>query len=417
MGRPESIDWYNDALPGAQFARALHRLRERGPIARVRAYGGQLELYYIVGYEALAAAFKDGDRFPPGLAYQIISKPFIGETFMSMDEAGNKCWRPAIMAGFRRSAIEAVPDARFAALADELADRVESHGEVDLCREFTRLFSFAVICDMLGLPRDREHHFFQWSMDLMFGGMDREASRRADGYFTDYVRPTIRARRSEPRDDVLSFLTSVEIEGRKLRDEEILAHLRLIFTAGATTTADALGNLVHALLLRPDLWRACSEQISLCSDAVEELLRYDPPVAAQPRFATASRDIELAGVEIPAHAPVLFGIAAANRDPDVYPQPDHFDIERRPQNLLTFGPGLRTCPTNRPRGADPALACLRAAGRGSGCASWLSAARAGNAAGSAALRRGKRNRLPRRRPHPMWKKQILLLSASRTYAP
>jgi cytochrome P450 len=197
---------------------------------------------------------------------------------------------------------------------------------------------------MLGLPRNPRRDFFGWSMDLMFGGMNLEASQRANGYFTEYVRPIIQARRVEPRDDVLSHLTSLEIAGRRLEDEDVLAHLRLIFTAGATTTADALGNLVHALLLRRDIWRACGEDVSLCGDAVEELLRYDPPVAAQPRFATASRAIELAGVEIPAHAPVLFGIAAANRDPQIFPEPDCFDIERRPQNLLTFGPGLRTCP-------------------------------------------------------------------------
>ncbi len=344
MTDPDPVDWYKDPLPGPAFAAGLHRLRERGPVVPVRAMGGALEVFYIVGHAALAEAFKDGERFPPGLAYQIISKPFIGETFMSMDEAGNRAWRPAITPAFRRRAVEAIPDARFAVLAHELADRLDPSAEVDLCSDFARLFSFAVICQMLGLPRDREREYFDWSMELMFGGMDLEASRRADGLLTSVVRPVLEARRAEPRDDVMSHLAHLEIDGRRLSDDEVLAHVRLFFTAGATTTADALGNAIHALSARPELWRACADEPALCAAAVQELLRFDPPVAAQPRFARADAAVELAGVEIPAHASVLFGIAAANRDPDVFSDPDRFDLERPPGELLTFGPGLRTCP-------------------------------------------------------------------------
>ncbi|MGH0037065.1 MAG: cytochrome P450 [Myxococcota bacterium] len=340
----EAIDWYKAPLPGDEFHRALRSLREQGPVVRVRALDGQLELFAIVGHAALAEAFKDGECFPPGLAYQIISKPFIGETFMSMDEPGNRRFRPPIMQAFRRRAVESIPDERFAALAHELADRIDAAGEADLCRDFTRIFSFAVLCEMLGLSRDREREFFDWSMELMFGGLDLAASRRADRLFTDHVRPTLEARRAEARDDVVSHLLRVEVDGRRLTDEQVLSHLRLVFTAGATTTADALGNLVHALLVLREPWEACVDDPSLCGPAVDELLRYDPPVASQPRFASAERAVEWAGVEIPAQSPVLFGIAAANRDPEVHRDPDRFDVERRPDDLLTFGPGLRTCP-------------------------------------------------------------------------
>jgi cytochrome P450 len=79
-------------------------------------------------------------------------------------------------------------------------------------------------------------------------------------------------------------------------------------------------------------------------DAVQELLRWNPPVAAQPRFSRPDCEVEFEGLRLPPSSAALFGISAANRDPEVFPDPDRFDIERQPTDLLTFGPGLRTCP-------------------------------------------------------------------------
>jgi cytochrome P450 len=337
-------DWYNDPLPGVEFAAALHELRAAAPVVRVTGVGGQLKAFYIVEHAALAEAFKDAERFPPGLAYQIISKPFIGNTFMSMDEAGNRRWRPPMTPFFRRSTVEARDDDRIARYAHKLVDGLAKESEVDFCLAFTRVFSFAVICELLGLPLGRESEFYQLSMDLMFGGRDLAASQAADAKFCAYAQPTIAERRLEPKDDVISAWCQVEIEGRRLTDDEILAHMRLFFTAGATTTSDGLGNLVHALLTHPEVWQVCREDPAQCAKAVEELLRFNPPVAAQPRFSRADATVEYRGCEISPNHPMLFGIAAANRDPEVFNDPDRFDIERDHKKILTFGPGLRTCP-------------------------------------------------------------------------
>jgi cytochrome P450 len=341
---PGAVDWYADPLPGPAFAERLHELRASGSVVPARALGGALPIFYIVGYEALRDAFRDGERFPPGHAYQIISQPYIGETFMSMGEERHRLWRPPMTPFFRRSAIDELEEADLVPIAHELVDRIASRGEADLVRAFTHRFAFAVICAQLGLPRDREEEFYGWSMDLMFGGIDLEKSRRADAALTAYVEPEIEARRREPRDDVISGWLRTEVDGELIDAEKILAHVRLFFTAGATTTSDALGNLVHALLGHRAAWHACVEEPARCDDAVQELLRWNPPVAAQPRFSRPDREVVFGGQRLPPNSPVLFGIAAANRDPDVFPDPDRFDIERRPKDLLTFGPGLRTCP-------------------------------------------------------------------------
>ena len=340
----EGIDWYFDALPGSAFAEALRELRQTGPFVATTALGGALPIYYVVGYHALAEAFRDGERFPPAHAYQIISQPYIGETFMSMEEARHGEWRPPMMTLFRRRAIDALADAELAKIAHELLDAVANSGGADLVPSYTHRFAFAVICRQLGLPRDREAQFYEWSIDLMFGGRDAEKSRRADAALTSYVLPVVEARRHEPQSDAISDWIAKEVRGEPVSDEAILAHIRLVFTAGATTTSDALGNLVHALLTHKGAWEAVTQEPERCEDAVQELLRWNPPVAAQPRFARPDRDIELTGVPIPANSAVLFGISAAHRDPAAFPNPDQFDLERRPTELLTFGPGLRTCP-------------------------------------------------------------------------
>lgn len=338
------IDWYYDTLPGDAFAAALHALRRRGEVVSARALDGAMPIHYIVGHGALAEAFRDGDRFPPGHAYQIISLPFIGETFMSMNEDRHRAWRPPMTPSFRRSAIDRMDRERLARIGHDLLDRLDGTSATDLVHSFTRRYAFRVICDQLGLPIEQEAEYYQWSMDLMFGGRDLEKSRAADRKLTAVVTPVIEARRREPRDDQISRWLETQVEGKPVDEASMLAHIRLFFTAGATTTSDAMSNLFHALLTHPDAWERCVAEPAVQAGAIQELLRWNPPVAAQPRFTRPDRPVRLAGVEIPPNSAVLFGIAAANRDPRVFDEPDRFDITRDTKTLLTFGPGLRTCP-------------------------------------------------------------------------
>jgi len=339
------IDWYYDALPGDEFAAQVHKLRANGPIAQVRALDGAMPVYYILSHEVLADAFRNGEQFPPGHAYQIISLPFIGETFMSMNEDRHRQWRPPMSASFKRSAVDKMDQHRLAAIGHDLLDEIEGKETVDLVPEFTRRYAFRVICDQLGLPVAQERSYYQMSMDLMFGGRDPQASRAADEKLTAIAQPIFDARRKAPQDDQISrWIHNTSVEGGPVSEESILAHIRLFFTAGATTTSDAMSNLFYQLLTHEDAWQQCVDHPPSQAGAIAELLRFNPPVAAQPRFSRPDVDSCVAGVEIPANSAVLFGIFAANRDPDVFPNPDVFDINRTTKTLLSFGPGLRTCP-------------------------------------------------------------------------
>lgn len=338
------IDWYYDSLPGAEFSQALHDLRQQGPVVPAMALQGAMPIYYIVSHRALAEAFRNGEHFPPGHAYQIISLPFIGETFMSMNEDRHRLWRPPMTTSFRRHVIDQMDQQQLAAIAYELLDELEGQSVVDLVPVFTRRFAFRVICRQLGLPTEQESQYYQWSMDLMFGGRDPEKSKQADRQLTAIVKQVVAERRQQRENDQISRWLDTEVAGELIDEAAILAHIRLFFTAGATTTSDAMSNLFHALLSHYDSWQQCVAEPDIQENAVQELLRWNPPVAAQPRFSRPDRAIELAGLEIPANSAVLFGVAAANRDPEVFADPDVFDINRNTKTLLTFGPGLRTCP-------------------------------------------------------------------------
>lgn len=270
------IDWYYDKLPGSTFASELHQLRSRGDVVRASALGGAMPIYYILGHQALAEAFRDGEQFPPGHAYQIISLPFIGETFMSMNEDQHRVWRVPMSHSFRRHVIDQMDQHQLARIGHDILDLLDGKTAADWVKSFTRRYAFRVICHQLGLPIEQEDCYYQWSMDPMFGGRDLQKSRVADEKFTAMVRPVINARREEPRDDQISRWLNTAVAGHEI-------------------------NRPHA------------------------------PVV-------------FAGVEIPPNTAVLFGIAAANRDPQVFTDPDRFDISRNSRTLLTFGPGLRTCP-------------------------------------------------------------------------
>lgn len=110
------------------------------------------------------------------------------------------------------------------------------------------------------------------------------ASGRCAAQITDYLQPIIAQRRREPRDDVVSALAMADADGHRLTDEEILAHIRLLFSAGASTTTDALGNLSYALLSERQRWERLLAEPALRGNAIEELLRWETPVAVLPRL-------------------------------------------------------------------------------------------------------------------------------------
>jgi cytochrome P450 len=299
--------------------------------------------WLITRHASLARAFRDAEQFPAGRAYALTTEPAVGRSFISMDGDEHRITRALATPAFRPRAVASYEDAALTAIAHELIDELARAAEPDLMARFVRRLPLVAISRLLGLPRDGEERFQTWARGLLAFPFDPDEARRCSAEFTEQLLPLLAERRRRPQDDVISELLQAELEGRRLNDEEVLSHVRLLFPTGAETTAGAIGNLLYALLSEPARWRRICAEPALRAAAIEELLRWENPVAIVPRVS-AQRPARLDGALIPADSPVLFCIAAANRDPARFPDPDRFELERRPQEHLSFGPGPRQCP-------------------------------------------------------------------------
>jgi cytochrome P450 len=157
----------------------------------------------------------------------------------------------------------------------------------------------------------------------------------------DYLVPLLDQRRREPADDVISQLVCAELDGEVLSDEEILPFLLLLLPAGGETTYRATGNLLYGLLTHPDQLDAVRRDRSLTRPAIDEALRWEPPLLILAREAIV--DTELCGVPIPKGSHIAISQGAANRDPDFVADPDRFDINRGSRAHLSFGNGPHMC--------------------------------------------------------------------------
>lgn len=329
-----SPDFGREDFPGQELHRALAQYRDVSPVCEVRM-GGQ-RCWLIAGHEALSEAFRDEIAFPAGEWYRRVIEPTQGRTFESMDGPDHLLYRRLATPAFRSRAVDRMEAEGIGELAHELLDALPRTGSLDLMRRFVARFPFLVISRILGIPTDREDQFVGWALGIL--RFDPKAARE----FSDYMRPVIAARRTHPRDDVLSGLLQAEVNGQRLSEEEVLSHIRLLFSAGGTTTHDALGNLLYALLTHPEEIEAVQNDPERMALATEELLRWEPPVALLPRLCLTGTT--LCGVSIPPESQVLFAIAAANRDPARFENPDGFDPDRRTRDKLTFGLGSHSCP-------------------------------------------------------------------------
>ena len=332
--RSATPDFGRDALPGPELHQVLARLRQAAPVSRV-LMGGR-PCWLIAGHEALSLAFRDEVAFPAGEWYRRVIEPTQGRTFESMEGAEHLLYRRLATPAFRSRAVDRMEASGIAELAQEMLEALPESGELDLMDAFVAHFPFRIISRVLGIPTEREEQFVGWALGIL--RFDPKAARQ----FSDYMRPVIAQRRKHPREDVLSGLLQAEVHGQRLSEEDVLSHIRLLFSAGGTTTHDALGNLLYALLSHPEELQAVRENPERLALAGEELLRWEPPVALLPRLCLTGTT--LGGVSIPPESQVLFAISAANRDPARFEDPDRFDPDRRTRDKLTFGLGSHSCP-------------------------------------------------------------------------
>jgi cytochrome P450 len=232
-------------------------------------------------------------------------------------------------------------------VARELCDEVDaSGGTVEFVHDWARVLPLRVVCEMIGIPTVDVTQMAEWAEGLaVASGMAdagaREAGDRAMQGFSAYVSSMIDERGRSRRDDLLSALIDVEESGDRLAMDELVAMVVQLIFAGHETTQNLIGNGMYRLLEHPEQFALLAGEPGRIPAAVEEMLRYDPPIIFTSRIATEA--IELAGLGIGADQLVMLNLTAANHDPVQFPKPERFDVTRPEVRHLSFGHGVHFC--------------------------------------------------------------------------
>jgi unspecific monooxygenase len=237
---------------------------------------------------------------------------------------------------------------RIAALANELIDRIEKHGEADLLPALATPVPITVIAEMLGVPVEMGPQLLEWShrmVEMYTLRADRETEERANRAareFGDFIRRHAQERRQNPGDDLLSLLIAAREEGQKLNEDELVSSTILLLNAGHEATVHQTGNAIRAILQQGGDPRRLFATPEAAEATVEECLRIDAPLHMFTRFAYETVEI-VDGVTAQPGDRIGLLLGAANRDPAAFTGPAAFDPGRADQKNVSFGAGIHFC--------------------------------------------------------------------------
>lgn len=336
-------------LAGDPFPR-LARLRAEAPVA----FDADRGLWVLSRHADVTRASRDPATFCSGrgvLVQEIGAEYDSPPTMMHTDPPAHTRYRKLVQPAFAPAVMHAL-DRSVRARAERAVAALPAGEPVDVVAELAVPFPLRVISDLLGIPEDDWPRFYEWSEAAIPGATDWPEERIAElmAEMTTYLVSTAAQRRADPRDDVISLLATVEIDGERLDDTELAMFLVQLLVAGNETTRNALSGGLVALARSPEQWaalRAARDPGVLTAGAtldtaVDEVLRWTTPVVYFMR--TTTRDVDVSGTTIPAGSPVVLHYLSANRDEAEFgPTADRFDIARSPNHHLAFGSGPHHC--------------------------------------------------------------------------
>ena len=330
-------------------------VREAGPIYRSRVFG----TYLVTGYDDVLHMLRSPDfssdrsdvPFVRLMARMAKGQPdfkgMIERNLLAIDGAEHRRLRGLVSKAFTPRRVAALRP-RLEQTVDEILDRAGEKEAIEIVRDLAHPFPVIAIAELLGVPPEDRDRFRAWSSQLVqlldpFQGSGGAAPMsRATHEIFEYFRPLLRDRREHPRDDLLSaMLAAAEEEGEALDEIDLLSLASLVLTAGHETTSNLIANAVLCLLRFPDERKRLQDDLSLLPSAIDEVLRFESPIQFTDRVTT--RDCDFAGQALRKNTIVGAVLAAANRDPARFPEPERFDITRANNNHLAFGQGNHFC--------------------------------------------------------------------------
>lgn len=292
-------------------------------------------------YDDVRTVLKDPTNFSsevvPGRAESTVSLPLLHD-----DPPRHTSLRAIVNRSFTSRVMKDI-ESDVAMLVDQLLDDIDVTQPVDIAEALTIPLPVVLIAHFMGIPPDRKDDFKRWSDSLTATGTAKTMEERMPDIqeMMAFFRDEIPKRRANPGDDLISKIVAAEIEGDPLTEQTIVGYCQLLLIAGNETTTNLLSNLLHYIADNPHVWDQMRQEPSKIEAAVEETLRFEPPVHWISRNALT--DTEFHGQKVAKGDAVFTVLGSANRDPSHYDDPDSFRLDRERSDHHTFGHGIHFC--------------------------------------------------------------------------
>ncbi|MGW7384820.1 cytochrome P450 [Streptomyces sp. NPDC054794] len=347
-GAPPPVrPWPALDLTGVDFDPVLTELMREGPVNRIQLPNGEGWAWLLTRYDDVRMVANDArfsreavmDHPVTRLAPHFI--PTRGAVGF-LDPPDHTRLRRAVAPAFTAKGVERVRD-KARAMLDELVDELVQDGPpADLTGAVLSPFPIAVICELMGVPADDRHAMHSWTQLILSSSHGKKLSEKARNEMTAYFADLIGRREGSTAEDVASLLGAAVGRGEVTPQEAV--GLAVLLQIGGESVTNNSGQLFYLLLIRPDLAQRLRAEPEIRSRGVDELLRYIPHRSAVGLSRIAMEDVEIRGVRIRAGEPVYVSYLAANRDPDVFVDPEMIDFARSPNPHVAFGFGPHYCP-------------------------------------------------------------------------
>lgn len=327
---------------GGARMRWLQRMRDEHPVWR-----DGVGMYHVFRYDDVAAILGDAVRFSSDInRLNPQNQSFDGGSLMLSDPPHHQRLRALINQGFTPRIVAGLAP-RIAELTGELLNEIEGD-EFDLVGQLAHPLPVSIIAELLGIPVVDRALFRGWTDQMVAMRVDDpgnadlgKAVGEAMQEMGAFLLAHVQARRTRPQQDLISQLLAAELEGRRLRDDEIVNISCVLLLAGQFTSTMALGNAALCLAGAPGALEQLRADPSLIPHALEEVLRQRPPLTQLARVTT--QDVVIGTDEVPADRIVVSWVLSANNDERQFPEPERFDVRRKPAKHVGFGHGIHYC--------------------------------------------------------------------------
>jgi cytochrome P450 len=327
-----------------EFVRSPYRtfrdLHARCPVARSTKFGG---FWVLSKYADVVAAARDTETFSSAQGISIpVFASLVPLVPIEADPPVHAEFRRTLQREFSRGRMEALEEP-IRELTNELLDGFVDRGSADLAVELAAKLPGMVLAQLMGFLRSEGEWFRGHTQRLIETSKvgDSEGNMEASVSFAGHVARALDERRREPRDDMLTRIVASRVEGRPITEVEALGMTLVTVIAGHETTVGGIGSMLMHVGLDPELKRRLLADPSLAPRAVEEAIRLEAPIQGTAR--TVLRDVCVRGRSFSAGDKVWLLYAASNRDGEHFPEPDRFDLDRKPNRHLGFGEGVHRC--------------------------------------------------------------------------